>query len=387
MRANYGEPLRRWLKHQDILEITDFGDLPVFNKVTTYPCILLIGKSEATHKTWVTQVRTLNYNNLDEYVQTHRYQLDQIKLNDRGWSLDESSQLILEKLNSIGIPIVEYVHGNIFRGVITGLNDAFVINTELRQRIISADSSSAELIKPFLIGKDIKRYKSPDSDQYLIMIPRGWTRHQSNNTKDAWGWLKNNYSGIANHLEPFKEAAEKRYDKGEYWWELRACDYYGEFEKAKIIYPNICKRPEFTFDPSGQYTNQKCFIIPIDDKYLIGILNSTLSMFLFSIILPKLRGDFYEPSYVYFKGFPIRTIDFSKPSDVQYHDKMVALVEHMLNLHQQLATALTPTDKILLQRQIDTTDAQIDALVYELYGLTEEEIRVVERKRGSITSQ
>jgi hypothetical protein len=210
------------------------------------------------------------------------------------------------------------------------------------------------------------------------MIPRGWTRRQSNSAKDAWGWFKKNYPAVANHLEPFKESAEERYDKGEYWWELRACEYYAEFEKAKIIYPNICKRPEFTFDSSGQFTNQKCFIIPIDDKYLIGILNSSLSMFLFAKLLPKLRGDFYEHSYVYFRSFPIRTINFSDPPDVQRHDQMVALVERMLSLHQQLVSSNTPTEKTLLQRQIDTTDRQIDAMVYELYGLTDEEIRLVE---------
>jgi len=103
-------------------------------------------------------------------------------------------------------------------------------------------------------------------------------------------------------------------------------------------------------------------------------------MFLFAKILPKLRGDFYEPSFVYFKSFPIRLINFSEPIDVQRHDQIVVLVEFMLSLHHQLASINTPNEKTLLQRQIDNTDRQIDTLVYKIYGLTDEEIRLVEEE-------
>jgi adenine-specific DNA-methyltransferase len=163
------------------------------------------------------------------------------------------------------------------------------------------------------------------------------------------------------------------------WYEIQdTIDYYLEFEKPKIIYPNICKRPEFTFDKAGLYTNQKCFIIPLPDMYLLGILNSKVIFFLFRSILPKLRGGFYEPSYVYFKDFPIRPIDFSNPTDKACHDKMVELVERMLTLHKQLLAAKTPDEETRIQRQIDAIDQQIDNLVYELYVLTETEIKIVQ---------
>jgi hypothetical protein len=381
LRGNFGEPLRRWLKQLNILEITDFGDLPVFQDVTTYPCIIRIVKEEARHETWATQVNTLDFQDLDEYIRANQYLLDQMRLDDKGWSLDnEQGQVLIEKIKSCGVPIEEYTQRSIYRGVITGLNDAFVIDSETRQRLITEDTNSTELIKPFLLGRDIKRYKQPESNQFLIMMPRGWTRQQSNNAKDAWGWFKKHYPAIAGHLEPYAAAAEKRYDKGEYWWELRACDYYPEFEKVKIIYPNICKRPEFGFDARCQYSNQKCYIIPKDDKYIIGILNSSLSMFLFSKILPKLRGDFYEPSFVYFKDFPIRPIDFNDTADTARHERMVSLVERMLGLHEQLGRVKTPNERAMLERQIEAVDGQIDGLVYELYGLSEEEVRVVEGK-------
>jgi len=146
------------------------------------------------------------------------------------------------------------------------------------------------------------------------------------------------------------------------------------------VYPNICKKPEFTIDASNLYTNQKCFIIPVDDRYLLGILNSKLCYFLFRKILPKLRGDFYEPSYVYFKDFPIHTIDYSNSSEKAQHDKLVALVGSMLELHKRQASAGTPREKEMLSRQIESTDEAIDTLVYELYGLTEDEIKIVEER-------
>jgi hypothetical protein len=263
---------------------------------------------------------------------------------------------------------------------LTGLNEAFVIDEATKNRLISEDPKSAEIIKPFLAGRDIKRYSEPKNDKYLLLIPTGWTRSHSGKL-DPKTWFKQNYPAIAKYLEPFREKAEKRCDKGEFWWELRSCDYYGEFEKPKIIYPNICKRPEFTFDNYSLYSNQKCFIIPSDDKYMLGILNSNLMMFLFQAFLPKLRGDFYEPSYVYFKDFPIRTIDFTSPADVARHDRMVSLVTSMLELNRKLADARTADEKNTLQRIIDATNNKIDKLVYELYGLTEEEIGIVEGEK------
>jgi len=378
MRANYGEPLRHWLKQLRIEEITDFGDLPVFKSATTYPCILIIRKDSPQSTLLATQVRALNFGNLNEYVQANCYSVNQMQLNDAGWSLaNESAQALLTKLRVAGVPLERYVKGQIYYGIKTGLNEAFVIDAETRQRLIAQNQMSAELIKPLLIGREVKRYQPSNNEGYLIFMPRGWTRETFKNACNAWECLQKNYPAIAKHLTPFTDAAEVRLDKGEYWWELRACDYYGEFEKPKIIYPNICKRPEFTFDTGRFYTNQKCFIIPVDDKYLLGILNSSVTYYLFRVILPKLRGGFYEPSLVYFKDFPIHTINFSDPTDKARHDRMVQLVESMLALHKHKAAARTQAEQEQFQRQIDATDRQIDALVYELYGLTSDEIAIV----------
>ncbi|ODS34438.1 MAG: hypothetical protein SCARUB_00449 [Candidatus Scalindua rubra] len=379
MRANYGEPLRRWLKQQHIMEITDFGDLPVFQKATTYPCIIVISKNYSVSTLSATQVNTLEFNSLEDFVSGNCYPVKFTNLDDKGWSLvDEKKISLLNKLKSLGIPLKEYVNGKIYRGVLTGLNKAFVIDTETKDRLISEDPKSAEIIKPFLVGRDIKRYQTLNSNQYLILMPKGWTNESSNNTSDAWNWFNRNYPAIANHLLPFIEAAKKRYDKGEYWWELRACDYYTEFEKPKIIIPTIIQNASYTLDNSCFYSNDKTSIISTDDLYLLGILNSKVSDFVMHSISSTKQGGYYEYKPMYLSQLPILTINFSNPSDKTHHEKMISLVNQMQDFHKQLAQAKLPQKKTVPKRQIEATDRQIDELVYELYNLTDEEIKIVE---------
>ena len=259
MRANYGKPLRQWLKQQCIEEIVDFGDLPVF-QATTYPCIIRISKNPLKSSFDVTEVETLSFANLDEYVHKHQYAVNQEGLDDSGWSLvDEKTQALLDKIRQVGVPLGDYVSGKIYRGVLTGLNEAFVIDADTRDKLIAKDPKSEDLIKPFLVGKDNKRYQPPKSDRFLIFTRRGVDIQQ--------------YPAIERHLLQFKERLMPKpkdwkgrkwtgRKPGDYkWYEIQdAIAYYEEFEKPKIIYPNICKKPEFTFDEDGWYTNQKCFI-------------------------------------------------------------------------------------------------------------------------------
>ncbi|HBC86756.1 MAG TPA: restriction endonuclease subunit R [Lentisphaeria bacterium] len=372
MRANYGKPLRTWLKQQCIEEITDFGDLPVFENATTYPCIIRIKRAKPNSEFNVANIASLDFSNLNNFVKEVSFPLKKSSLDDTAWTLvNQESQNLLEKLRKAGIPLGEYAKGEIYRGVLTGLNEAFVIDCETRNRLISEDAKSAEIIKPFLAGRDIKRYETPEADRYLIFTRRGMDI--------------NKYPAILKHLEIYRENLTPKPNgfkgtgwqgrkPGKYkWYEIQdAVDYYSEFEKPKIIYPNILKRPEFLFDNSSLYTNQKCFIIPCDDKFLLGILNSQVTFSLFKMILPKLRGGFYEPSYVFFKDFPIAK---TKP---QLSERLIALVAKMIELHKKLSEAKVPETKTMLQRQIDATDKEIDKLVYALYGLTEDEIKIVE---------
>ncbi len=379
MKSNYGEPLRQWIKQHRIEEIIDFGALPVFKGATTYPCILLLSKNLPVANFSVTKVKTLKFVDLQEHISEFFYNVDIQSIDDGGWSLSgKSSYDLLESVRSKGVPLSEYVQGQIYYGIKTGQNEAFVIDVETKRKLISEDPRSAELIKPFLIGRDIKRYRTPMSNKFLIFTRRGVNIER--------------YPAIKNHLLSYKDRLMpkpkdwkgvdwKGRKPGPYqWFEIQdAVDYYTEFEKPKILWPGISAEIcAFAFDMSNYYSNDNTQVIISDDLYLLGILNSKVSRFLLENISDRVQGGFYRLKIIYVRQIPIPTIHLSGPKDRVGHDRMVELVNGMLLLHKQFSTAKTSHDKTSIQRQINATDQQIDQLVYELYGLTEEEIKIVE---------
>ncbi len=380
MRANYGKSLRQWLKQQHLIEITDFGDLPVFQKATTYPCILSIQKEAPQTTFQVTQIKTLDFSDLKTYVAENSYTVQQASLADNGWTLvDEKTQALLEKLRQAGVPLGEYVEGKIYRGVLTGLNEAFVIDAQTRNKLITEDTKSEELIKPFLLGRDVKRYQPLKNEHYLIFTRRGVNIQQ--------------YPAIKRHLLQFKKRlmpkpkdwkGEKWQGRklGSYeWYEIQdTVAYYKVFEESKILWPGISSEvAAFTFDDNCYYGNDNNQLIVTDDKYLLGILNSRLSRFMLVNICDKVQGGFYRLKIIYVQQISIKPLDFDKPTDSAHHDKIIQLVEKMLDWHKQLAAANVPQTKTVLTRQIDATDKQIDKLVYQLYDLTAGEIEIVEK--------
>jgi hypothetical protein len=428
MRANYGKPLRAWFGDKKVEEIIDFGDLPVFADATTYPMIMKMQKSDEVGTFRSVELDTLDFTDLKSYVEKHHKVTDQTRLSAKGWTLsDIKVQKLLEKLESRGVPLGEYVNGEIYRGVLTGLNDAFVIDEVTRERLIAQDPKSAEVIKPFLAGRDIKRYETPVAHSYLILFPKGWTHKQSGITdeNEAWAWLKINYKSIFEWLEPFMEKGKKRYDKGEFWWELRTCDYYDAFEKPKVMLPDISTRGNFCFDTNHNYCANTAYIIPYPDFDLLGVLNSKLITFYYANISSEIRGGYLRFIYQYLVQLPIidnRCEEFKKTItlmiDLHYQlntkqqtflnrlqdnldldkpsKKLEAFYEHDFKTFlkelkkKKITLSLTAQDEweayfndyktelMTLQTQIDTTDKEIDKMVYELYGLTEEEIAVVE---------
>lgn len=157
---------------------------------------------------------------------------------------------------------------------------------------------------------------------------------------------------------------------------------FADFMAApKIIFPDIATTPRFAFDNIGHFGTNTTYFIAKPDLYLLGLLNSRVGGFYFSAVCAGLEGK--NETYLrffgrYLESFPVRMIDPSVSSDKAAHDRMVTLVERMLELHAQLAAARTPQEKTALERQITATDAQIDRLVHDLYGLTEDEMKLVE---------
>ena len=377
LRARYGKPLRQWLKKQALREIVDFGDLPVFEQATTYPCILTIGKGGASDTFAAAQVDTLEFASLREHLESLRYSVDRTMLDDGGWSLARQEVQVLVNRLMTTLPSLEsYVEKEIYRGVTTGLNEAFVIDGDTRARLVEENPNSAELIKPFLAGREVKRYSILAPSKYLIFTRRGVD-------------IKS-FPAIHRYLHQFKSRLEPKpkdwlgdawsgRKPGSYkWFEIQdTVDYWQSFEKPKIILPDISLRGNFTYDEKHAFVANTGYIIPVDDKYLLGVLNSKLTTFIYGSISSTYRGGYLRFIYQYLAQLPIRVINFDNPDDVAMHDEMVALVDTMLGLHKQLPE-LAGIKREVIEAQIEATDREIDGLVYRLYGLAEGEVGIVE---------
>ena len=305
LKAKYGKPLRIWLKQRGLDEIIDFGDLQIFEGATTYPMIMTATAREPSKTFNFLKMDTLQFGDLKEYVQLNASPVNIEALDDEGWQLVSGEvQQVLTKTAQKAISLGEYTNGEILYGIKTGLTEAFVVNAQMAKELIARDNRSSEILKPFVMGKDIQRYDTPQIDKYLIFFPKGFTREQSDGITEetaAWQWIVSNYPAIASWLAPFEAKGKKRYDKGEFWWELRACDYYDAFEKPKIVYLVFQVKPAFIMDINKTYTNNAIFVYPKDDYFLLGILNSKLGWFLISNTCTEIQNG-YQLIYDYFKN-------------------------------------------------------------------------------------
>jgi len=278
MRSKYGSGLRNYLeKHCKIETIVDFGELPVFEDAATFPSILISEHETVDEQSFgYAAIKTLEFDQLETEVSNVETRLDTSALKGSSWSLAGGvEQAIFSKMRDGSVPLGQFLPGGIKYGIKTGLNEAFVIDGATRDRLIREHASSAELIKPFAVGDDIRKYRIEQRDRWLIRIPSGWTKLQSKE-QDPEEWIEQVFPAVYGWLKNHEEKAKKRWDKGEYWWELRPCDYYEYFEKPKIVYPVIAKEPRFSFSESELYSNDKTFILDSSDLSLLGILNSNL---------------------------------------------------------------------------------------------------------------
>lgn len=390
LRASYAESLRQHLSRAANVEhLIDFGGLAVFQDAKdTYVCIPVISKKKQQERITVSRITTLEFRSLSSAASTIAYSVPSDRFTKESWSIkSDAESSIFAKITDRSIPLGKFTDGKIFFGLKTGLNEAFEITASQKADLVKKSPQSASLIKLFVGGQNIRRYFIESEERHLIVIPNGWTRTQLKKTqaseKDAWGWFSSKHPELAAHLAAFESAARKRQDKGEFWWELRPCDYYASLDAPKIIYPDIAKSPRFFPDSSGIYLSNTAYCLGTGDLYLVGVLNSKIGWFSISnIAIPfgVRAGEFrYRLFYQYMEKVPIRTTNPSSKTDLARRDLLVSHVERMLKLHVDLAAAKSPATQTHLEREIAATDRAIDQLVYQLYELTPEEIALVEQ--------
>jgi hypothetical protein len=380
LRANYGRPLRVFLRQNAGVErIVDFAGLPVFLGATVRTIVLITSKTSGVRgPTLYSPPMDLDKFSqvadgaisVGEAVAESAYEVAPHALEQSVWSFTEPKvDELLTKVKNRSVTLAQYCEGRIWRGIVSGLTEAFVITGATRDTVLRRNPAAREIIKPFLNGRNVRRYFIEYEDQYLI-----YTYH---------GVAINRYSAIEKHLERFKDQLKARATE-QHWYELQQPQYkFAQYmDKPKIIFPDISTAPRFALDESGSYGSNTTYFIPLHDLYLLGLLNSRWGCFYFTKTCAGLEGR--TETYLrffgqYLEGFPVRAINFSDPADKARHEKMVALVDRMLELNKKKHSGkLAPSELDRLEREIASTDAQIDDLVYELYGITDEERRIIE---------
>jgi hypothetical protein len=382
LRTRFAEPLRAFLKKATaILRIVDFGGLAVFeNAKDTYVCVPLLAKQEQPAKVEVAKITSLDFEDLDSSATSLCRTIPSERLTPQAWSLKSDAETALfEKIVGLGMPLGDYVGRRFFRGITTGLNEAFMIDSETKNALVAQDKRGAELIKPVVGGEDIRRWVLHNRDLWLIFARRGVDI-------DNFPAIREHLSRWKTDLAPKKTSSDKAGRKpGRYrWYEIQDdVAYYEIFESPKIIFPDIAKGPRFCLDTQGNYLANTAYCLGTSDRYLLGILNSRLFWFAISnISIPfgTRAGEYrYRLIYQYMEKVPIRPINFSDPADRARHVKMAALVERMVQMNKRKHSGrLAPSELDRLEREIASTDQEIDELVYELYAITDEERKIIE---------
>ncbi|EAJ5708678.1 class I SAM-dependent DNA methyltransferase [Campylobacter coli] len=377
-RAGYGGALREFLlKNVKFLEYTDLNGIKVFDSATVDTSILCFEKSKSKDN----KFKYLALSN--EILKTCAYDIglykdfaefSQNSLSKESFTFsDENTSALKAKIERIGTPLKEWQGLNIYRGILTGYNEAFIITTEKRNEILANCKDEAEkertakLIRKMLRGRDIKRYSYEWAGLWVI------------GTFPSLKLDIEQYPALKQYLSQFLPRIEQSGEKGcrkktsNKWFETQDnIAYYEEFEKEKIVYPNMNKEFIAFFDNEFFLLNQKCFILSHQSNnkkellYLTALLNSNVNFYYFKQIGAKLGASGYEMSKIFVEKLPIPKIN-SKNQKIA--DELINLADEILKAKEQ--------DKNANTQELEN---KINSLVYKLYNLTEEEIKIIENK-------
>ncbi|EAC1286705.1 class I SAM-dependent DNA methyltransferase [Campylobacter coli] len=383
-RAGYGEALREFLlKNVKFLEYTDLNGIKVFDSATVDTSILCFEKSKSKDN----KFKYLALSN--EILKTCAYNIglykdfaefSQNSLSKESFTFsDENTSALKAKIERIGTPLKEWQGLNIYRGILTGYNEAFIITTEKRNEILANCKDEAEkertakLIRKMLRGRDIKRYSYEWAGLWVIFIPWHFPNVEKPKTMlENEQDLKEQYPSLYKHLLSHKERLSKR-NKEETgiryeWYCLQrwGANYYQEFEREKIVWASV-GYIEHSFIPKDMLLQDTNYFFSTSNRYLLGILNSKPITYYLADIQTPLGNTGAFRNYKYnIEKLPIPKINSKNQNIV---DELINLVDEILKAKEQ--------DKNANTQELEN---KINSLVYKLYNLNEEEIKIIEGK-------
>ena len=395
-QGELGINLRKIITEKNALNrVINFGANQIFSDATTYTCLLFLsGKPQKTFKYYKFELGDEIKESLNEVTP---YDVSIKETDADVWNFyPKTLSNLLHKLNDMPVKLSDITR-KIFVGLQTSADKIYVLKkldfTNDNDSLIKVYSQSLDkeiviergLLKPFLMGKDVKKYEPPAYKSYVVFP---YLVEDGKAVLMTQAYIKREFPRGWQYLVGNKTTLENRENgkmKGDRFYAYIYPKNLAEFNQIKIMTPEISEGCNMTLDVDGilyHTTKVYSFVFKVKQReahnYFLGILNSKLLWLFLSSTGYILRGGFYTFKTQYLNPFPIRTINFDDAEDKARHDRMVEMVDSMLSLNKRLAGAKTDHERDTLKRQIDHTDHQIDLLVYELYGLTEDEIKIVE---------
>ncbi|MDP1548384.1 MAG: TaqI-like C-terminal specificity domain-containing protein [Anaerolineales bacterium] len=396
--AQYGKPIRGVIANgKHLAKVVHFGDQQIFESATTYTCLLFLDKT-AREDFEFTKVNELhNWRALQaqtsEVLETSevsgRLETKQVTESEWNFSIGETASL-LEKLSLMPIKLGDIAE-RMAQGIRTSANEIYVVDyvseagnliTALSKELEQNVKIEKKILSSFLQGREIKRYQVLPSGK-MVIIP--YSLKDGKAVFNSMEQMQKDFPKALEYLaqnKAFLENREKGKMRGSQWYAYVYPKNIELMKQEKILIPDIADRAQFALDENGDFAFTSGYGITVNSqtglslKYVLGLLNSKLLEFYLKRISTPMRGGFFRFFTQFLEKLPIRPINFDDPADKARHDKMVSLVERMLALHKQ--SPRTPQEQEIVKREIESTDAAIDRLVYELYRLSEEEIKIVE---------
>ena len=393
--AKYGEPVREIVAAGNHLDtIVHFGDQQVFAGATTYTCLLFLDKAGKK------EFRFVQAHNLDDWRLGEKQSEGAVSAEQTGaaeWNFVVGGGAgLFQRLSEMPVKL-ENVTSRIFQGLKTSADKIYIVEERERRndqvKIYSPERDSeywleASLLHPLVKGGDSRRYILSRTNR-LILFPYAVQSGSASVRLFSETVLKAQYPLTWKYFLDNRAYLENRENGkmlGSQWYAFGRSQALDVISLPKMFTPDLANRAAYSLDETGEafFTGGAAGgygILVLQEysrEYVLGLLNSKLLEWLVKQTATQMRGGYFSFESRFIRSLPIRPIDFTDPADATRHDQMVALVQRMLDLHKQLAASTLPHSKELLQRQIDATDRQIDRLVYALYGLSDEEIRIVE---------
>jgi len=435
LQAGYGKNLREFFLRYNLIQLIDFGDMQIFEGATTYPSIFISKKSAPER---VINISTLDSKivDFDTNIAINQEAFEHSQLSSDTWVISSNKEKdLIDKLKIKYKTLQDFVDGEAFYGIKFGLTEAYLITDEKRDELIKKDFNSSKIIGSILRGRNLKRYGFPNEIDLDNIILASYGSYKV---------LENDYPAIHEHISSFetklklrgqcngsKETVEKPFKGQHHWLELDnnpTKKYLDIYKTPKIMYQKFQVKPCFIFDEQGLYCNDSMWIIPTENKALLGILNSKMGWWLITKFCTQIQNG-CQLIWKYFGQIPIAnttdalsdlvtivlslnkelqevTSKFNKYFSGQFKiEKLSGKLEKWYTLSfeefikeinkvikVQKGTLLTKKEEFdwidlfeenkqkanALQNEIAKTDKEIDAMVYQLYELNEEEIKIVE---------